>query len=96
MSQRNGNMLQELICFVLSVDRRIYVIKEFQYQPIVQASEAAKRSGRSLQNMSRALKELTKKGIVSCVNSEQRTWKRYILTETGKEVLKNLKSQNLI
>lgn len=96
MPRESEGSLQELIHYILSVDRRIFVVREFQHSPIVQASNVAEKTGRSLQNISRALKELEKKGIVICVNPERRTWKRYILTETGKRVLNTLKSQNLI
>ncbi len=96
MLQKSEEPLKELIRYILSVDRRIFVVREFQHRPIVQASNVAEKVGRSLQNISRALKELEKKGIVVCVNPERRTWKRYILTETGKQVLDTLRSQNLI
>jgi len=94
--QENEKILQELIHYVLSVDRRVFVVKEFEHRPLLQASDIAEDVGRSLQNISRALKELEKKGIVLCINPQRRTWKRYILTETGNHVLNTLKSQNLI
>jgi len=93
---KNEQTLEELIRYVLSVDRRIFVIKEFQNRPILQASDVAEKVERSLQNISRALKELEKKEIVACINPQRRTWKRYILTETGKKVLDTLKNRNLI
>jgi len=94
--QENEKILQDLLRFVLSVDRRLFVVKEFQHRPLLQASDIAEDVKRSLQNISRALKELEKKGIVACINPQRRTWKRYILTETGKQVLNILRSQNLL
>jgi len=92
----NDRLRDELIRYVLSVDRRLFVLKEFQHSPILRASGVAEKVGRSLQNISRALKELEKKEIVACINPQRRTWKRYVLTETGKQMLNMLKSQNLI
>jgi len=94
--QENEKILEGLIRYVLSVDRRVFLVKEFERRPLLQASYIAEDVGRSLQNISRALKELEKKEIVACINPQTRTWKRYVLTETGKKVLNTLKSRNFI
>ena len=85
--------LQELVDFILSVDRRYLVIKEFQEHKILQASHIAKKVGRSLQNCSRALKELEKSEIVNLLNPGKESWKRYVLSEKGKKVLNFMKRQ---
>jgi len=94
--QESEKTLEELVRYVLGVDRRVFVLKEFEQRPLLQASDIAEDVERSLQNISRALKELEKKEIVSCINPQRRTWKRYILTEVGKQVLNTLKSRSLI
>lgn len=87
------NNLQELVDFILSIDRRYLVIKEFHEHKILQASHIAKKVGRSLQNCSRALKELEKNEIVILLTPEKESWKRYILSEKGKKLLNVLKRQ---
>ncbi len=94
--QKAEKLAQELIHYVLSVDRRLLVIKEFQHRPMLQASDVAEKVGRSLQNISHALKDLQKEKIVTCITPQKRTWKRYILTEMGKNVLNELRNRNLI
>jgi len=96
MSRESEQSFEELIHFILSVDRRIFVIREFQHRSILQASDVAKEVGRSLQNISRALKELKKEGIVVSITPEKRTWKRYVLSEKGKKVLIKLKEKGLL
>ena len=90
---KDEDNLQELVDFILSVDRRYLVIKEFQEHKILQASHIAKKVGRSLQNCSRALKELEKNEIVILLTPEKESWKRYILSEKGKKLLNVLKRQ---
>ncbi len=94
--QKAEKLAQELIHYVLSVDRRLLVIKEFQHRPMLQASDVAEKVGRSLQNISHALKDLQEEKIVTCITPQKRTWKRYILTEMGKNVLNELRNRNLI
>lgn len=90
---KNEKILGELINFILSVDRRYIVIKEFQHSKMLQASHIAKKVGRSLQNCSRALKELEGRGIVTPISPGKKSWKRYTLTEKGKNLLSELKRQ---
>ena len=85
--------LQDLVDFILSVDRRYLVIKEFQEHKMLQASHVAKKVGRSLQNCSRALKELEKNEIVILLNPGKESWKRYVLSEKGKKVLNVMNRQ---
>jgi predicted transcriptional regulator len=94
--QKTEKPTQELVYYVMSVDRRFFVLKEFQHRPMLQASDVAEKMGRSLQNISHALRDLEEEKIVTCITPQKRTWRRYILTETGKQVLKELRKQNLI
>jgi ribosomal protein S25 len=91
--KQNTEKMQELINFILSVDRRIFAMKEFQHHTVLQASDIARKFGRSLQNASRALRELEREGIVVSITPKKRTWKRYILSEKGKELLNALNEQ---
>ena len=49
----------------------------------------AKESNRSTQNISRALHEMEKKGIVMGLG-EKSTWKKYLLTHDGKKILEEV------
>jgi DNA-binding MarR family transcriptional regulator len=91
--KQTTDKMQGLINFILSVDRRIFAMTEFQRHTILQASDIAKKFGRSLQNASRALRELEKAGIVVSITPKKRTWKRYVLSEKGKELLNALNQQ---
>jgi predicted transcriptional regulator len=82
--------------YVLSIDRRVLVVREFQNHSVLRASDIAKEVNRSLQNTSRALNELKTKEIVLCINYQSRTWKKYMLTEKGKKVLDLLKARKLL
>ena len=42
------------------------------------------------QNISRTLKELDDKGLIECLTPEKITWKKYVLTDIGKDVLNKL------
>lgn len=89
----NDKKTHELIEFILSVDRRYLVMKEFQEHKMLQASYVAKKVGRSLQNCSRALKELEDKEIVILITPKKRSWKRYILSAKGEDLLNALIKQ---
>src|SRR3989337_891265 len=82
--------------WVLSVDRRIVVMKEINANQLIRASEIAEKTDRSLQNISRAIRELETKGLIECLTPEKHTWKRYILTEMGIHVFEKLKKNRLI
>ena len=88
--------ITELGKWVMSVDRRVLVMREVFQSNIIKPSEIAERSGRSVQNISRAVHELEMNGLIECLTPEKRTWKRYILTEKGKKVFHELASSGLI
>jgi predicted transcriptional regulator len=82
----------ELTAWILGVDRRLVLINSMKKHTILKASDIAQETSRSTQNISHALKEFNDKGFIKCLNPDKVTWKRYIVTDTGKEVLKNLES----
>lgn len=51
-------VIEKLTGWVLSVDRRVIVMKELHRNELIKASEIAEKTGRSLQNISRAIREL--------------------------------------
>ncbi len=88
--------IDKLTRWVLSVDRRVLVMKEIHENELIKASEIAEKTGRSLQNISRALRELEEYGLIECLTPEKHTWKRYILTEKGTQVFEKLRENHLI
>jgi predicted transcriptional regulator len=84
---------EDLTKWVLSVERRVMVLKAVDASGAFSAADVAERCGRSVQNMSRAIRELEVKGLIECLNPEKRTWKRYLLTDLGRTVYRDLKSK---
>jgi predicted transcriptional regulator len=88
--------IDELVKWVISVDRRIIVLRAFKDVSLVKPSKVAKESGRSVTNIDRALNEMVAEGLVECVMPEKHSWKKYMLTEKGEEVLAALEEKNLL
>ncbi|MCK4938135.1 MAG: sugar-specific transcriptional regulator TrmB [Methanosarcinales archaeon] len=82
--------IDELLKWVISVDRRYVLMKNMKEHTVVKASDVAHETSRSTQNISRALKELEEKGLIKCLTPEKTTWKKFILTDLGKKILKQL------
>ena len=80
----------------MSVDRRVLVMKEIDENELIKTSEIAEKTGRSLQNISRAMRELEEHGLIECLTPEKHTWKRFILTEKGTQVFEKLSKNHLI
>lgn len=87
------NSIDELIKWVVSVDRRLILMESMKKHTAVRASDIAHETSRSTQNISRALKELEDRDLIECLTPEKTTWKKYILTEKGKKVLKKLEGK---
>jgi DNA-binding MarR family transcriptional regulator len=87
---------ENLTRWILSVDRRALVMSSIESSGTFNAAEIAERSGRSVQNMSRAIRELEGRGLIECLNPSKQTWKRYLLTDRGRKLLKELKDSKLI
>jgi predicted transcriptional regulator len=88
--------IDELTMWVLGVDRRMIVLKMMHEKRMIQASDIADSTERSLQNISYAMRELEKQGLIRCITPDKHTWKKYIPTETGTEVFLKLKKDHLI
>lgn len=80
----------QIVMWVLSVDRRLVLIEAMKNRPILKASDIAVETNRSIQNVSRALNELKNKGLIKCLNPEKSTWKRYVMTDLGRDVLRRI------
>ncbi len=88
--------IDELTMWVLGVDRRLIVLKMMHEKKLIQASDIADTTGRSLQNISYAMRELEEQGLIKCLTPEKHTWKKYIPTEKGTEVFEKLKKNHFI
>jgi predicted transcriptional regulator len=88
--------IDELSMWVLGVDRRVVVLKMMHEKRLIKASDIADDSERSLQNISYAMRELEEKGLIRCLTPGKHTWKKFIMTEKGTEVIENLKKNNLL
>jgi DNA-binding MarR family transcriptional regulator len=84
------NSIDELVNWVISVDRRLILLNSMKRHTFVRASDIAHESSRSTQNISHALKEFEDKGLIQCLTPEKTTWKKYVLTDSGKNVLEKL------
>ena len=81
---------EELILNIIKADRRLIVMKSIDDNNLIKASDIATKAGRSLQNISLAIRELEKYGLVKCITPEKSTWKRFIFTEKGLDVYKKI------
>lgn len=90
MTDKSDNLIDELVRWVISVDRRLVLMETMKGHTVVKASDIATESHRSTQNISHALHEFEEKGLIECLTPEKTTWKKFILTEMGKEVLEKL------
>lgn len=88
--------IDELSMWVLGVNRRLVVLKMMHEKRLIQASDIADSTDRSLQNISYAMRELEKQGLIKCLTPGKHTWKKYIPTEKGTKVFEKLKKNNLI
>ncbi len=53
-------------------------------------TEVSKKSGYSLNNTSRVLREFKEKGIARCLNPKEKTGRLYSLTEKGRQIKKKV------
>jgi DNA-binding MarR family transcriptional regulator len=79
--------IDELLRWIVSVDRRVILMDYLKEHNMAKASDIAHGTSRSTQNISRALKEFEDMGLIECLTPEKTTWKRYILTDEGKQLM---------
>ena len=75
--------------WVIDVDRRLITIRAFMKSTVLHPSDISRDVGRSTQNISHALHEMEDRGIVENID-EKSTWKKYMLTDDGKKILKKV------
>lgn len=73
--------------WVIRSDRRLITIRCFKYDQFLRVTDLASQTGRSIQNVSTALKELDHKGLVEQLDPGHRTWKKFGLTPLGRTIL---------
>lgn len=88
--------VDEIVRWVLSADRRLLLMRTIRNSRVVKASEVAQLTDRSIQNISRAIKECEERELVRCITPEKHTWKRYMLTDLGDVVLRELERHKVI
>ena len=88
--------IDELSMWVLGVNRRLVVLKMMHEKRLIQASDIADSTDRSLQNICYAMREMEEQGLIKCLTPGKHTWKKYIPTEKGTKVFEKLKKNNLI
>ena len=88
-----GNTMDELLKWIISVDRRLILMEYMHKHSVANASEIAHESHRSTQNISRALKELEDMGLIECLTPTKMTWKKYVLTDKGKMVIDKMEGK---
>ena len=87
--------IEERTRWVLSVDRRLIIMKEVHENGVSAPRRWPIIPGRSVQNISHAIHELESMDMVECITPQKETWKRYILTEEGKKVYDELREKHL-
>ena len=95
MENISVSSLDELVKWVISIDRRLVLMETMKGHNVVRASDIAHETSRSTQNISRAFKELEDKDLIECLTPEMATWKKYVLTDRGREVLDILEQKYL-
>lgn len=85
MARSRGS--EDLVMFALEVDRRLLLLDAIRGQTAFRVSEVVGGTGRSLQNLSRAARELEAAGVLRATSPGKRTWKRYVVTARGQRLL---------
>jgi DNA-binding MarR family transcriptional regulator len=79
--------------WILSVDRRLVLMEYMKRNIVGKASDVAQVTRRSTQNMSRAMKEFESRGLIECINPAKTTWKKYMLTDAGRNVIREMEGK---
>jgi len=79
--------MKDTVKWIIMSDRRLVTLRCFAHKQYLGASEIARDTGRSIQNVGTALKELEERKVVSQLEPGRKTWKKFGLTSVGKSVL---------
>ncbi len=86
--------IEDVMKWIAMSDRRLIALRGFKKRRFIGAAEVAQDAGRSIQNVAHALSELEAMSLVQQLEPGRRTWKKFELTPTGREVL-NAVEENL-
>ena len=89
----SSNEAVETVKWVIRSDRRLIALRGFRHHPHLGAADISQESGRSIQNISTALRELEERGLLEQLEPGRRTWKKYRQTQLGKVVLDTLERE---
>lgn len=79
--------MKDTVRWIIMSDRRLVTLRCFAHNQYLGASEIARDTDRSIQNIGTALKELEERKVVSLLEPGRKTWKKFGLTSVGKSVL---------
>jgi len=79
--------MKDTVRWIIMSDRRLVTLRCFAHNQYLGASEIARDTDRSIQNVGTALKELEERKVVSLLEPGRKTWKKFGLTSVGKSVL---------
>lgn len=82
-------MNESLVSFVMRSKNRKTLMALLETKPMIPA-QIMKETNMYKSHTSRALKELTEKGLVFCKNPNDRAYRFYALTAKGKRILKDI------
>ncbi|WP_235856218.1 sugar-specific transcriptional regulator TrmB [Methanolobus halotolerans] len=81
------NSIDELSKWIISVNRRLILFEYLKKHTIAKASDIAHERDRSIQNISRALKEFENRGLIECLTPDKTTWKSiYLRIRAGRSL----------
>ncbi len=79
--------IQELYGFIISSKRRESVLKALKNKPL-RPFEIARKTKYKAPNVSKTLFQLEKYNLVECITPDKNSWRVYMITELGKQILK--------
>jgi CBS domain-containing protein len=90
---RTDSNMRDTVRWIIMSDRRLVTLRSFRHHQYIGASEIAQDTGRSIQNVGTALRELEERKVVIQMQPGRRTWKKFALTSSGKSVLEQVERE---
>jgi len=81
--------IQQSYASILASKLRKSVLKTLEKKPL-RPVEICNKTGKMQPNISRALFQLEKEGLVECLTPKKKAWRVYAITEKGKSVLREV------
>jgi CBS domain-containing protein len=76
--------------WVVSSGRRSAALRALASEDVLTAAQISRMTGRTVQNISNALRELSARGLAEVVGESRRSWRHYRLTHAGSAVARRL------